>query len=343
VSSRETNGLEEENSPDENIYLSKILLFTPQAQDLAEKMKPYSESTVSTNCLNTIGMYPLISRMDTPLGKLCMSIWIISTHERFSQFRMAYYSGASHSIILCKNKEEMNSIRDLYLATPSGVPVTILTIGKKGTNITESLPDDFPVEEINRSIFIKNISSIDKLTSVFNDVGLKISQDILSGEYQTFSPQLIKDSNIYKLYNKRSFEKVQDLIGRLGYTLDTDGLVTITKNDFVFEIDFYRNQVKANIAECMSCDKRCKHYRKLCVVEEDQGYSNFVHFDNLRALAILYSIHEGDFTQLSGEKPREDIQNQLYRLQSLYEVNCHNLKDESTFQSLKKKSKKRKK
>jgi len=326
----------EDTTITDNIYLSKILLFTKDAQVLAEKMKDFSESTVNTNCLNTIGMYPLISRIDTPLGKLCMSIWIISSAERFSQFRMAYYSGSSHSIVLAKQTESYENLNYLYQLSPRGVPVTILTVSNsskkskdKKLQITE--------EEENRLISYNKIDSISDLSTIFNEIGQKISQDILSGEYQTFNPQLIKSSNIFKLYNKKSFEKVQDLINRLGYQLNENGTVLVEKDNYTFEIDFYRNQVKASISNCLSCNQKCKHYRKLCVVEEDQGYSNQIHFDNLRALAILYSIYDGNFTSLPGEKPREDIQYQLYRLRSLYEVNCPEYKDELAFQEKQKK------
>ena len=115
------------NLVNENIYLSKILLFTKNAHQIAEQLKDYSESTVSTNCINTIGMYPLISRIETPLGILCMSIWIISDDHRFEQFRMAYYSGSSHSIILKTNDEDNENLSELFVITPQGVPTTILT------------------------------------------------------------------------------------------------------------------------------------------------------------------------------------------------------------------------
>jgi len=92
--------------------------------------------------------------------------------------------------------------------------------------------------------------------------------------------------------------------------------------------------VKAFISSCLDCEKGCKHYRKLCVIEEDQGFSNFIHFDNLRALAILYSIHDGNFANLTGARKREDIDYQLKKLRSLYEVNCDFHKDEQSFLEL---------
>ncbi len=330
------------NSFDENIYLSKILLFTKDAHQIAEQLMEYSESTVSTNCINTIGMYPLISRIETSLGMLCMSIWIISDDERFEQFRMAYYSGASHSIILNRNQEEYNSLDDLYLITPQGVPTTILTIAQDQSNFNK-LPASLSEHENRRAIYFKTINDLSLLSTIFYEIGQKIADDIRSGEYQTFTPQLVKPSKIFKLYNKKSFDKVQNLVNRLGYNLQESGVVTLTKDIYTFDIDFYRNQVKANITSCLSCVKHCKHYRKLCVVEEDQGFSNFVHFDNLRALAILYSIHDCSFASLTGERPRENIQYQLRKLRLLYEANCPFFKEEQMFQEINKKSKKNKK
>ena len=318
------NDLEGDNS---NIYLSKILLFTPNAQNIAEELSSLSESTVSTNCLNTIGMFPLIERIQTSLGILCMSIWIISTDERFEQFRLGYYSGASHSIILCNNEEELQSLRDLYSITPISIPTTILkripetseeAIDQEGILLVEGLIEDYP----GRPIYYRNISKINDLKNIFNEIGQKISEEIMSGEYRTFTPQLIRPKNIYKLYNKRSFEKVKELVEKLGYTLEENGIVYISKDEFTFEVDFYRNQVTAMINYCLECDKRCKHYRKLCVIEENQGYSNQIHFDNLRALAILYSLHDGEFLKLTGERKREDIKNQLKKLKELYYENC---------------------
>jgi hypothetical protein len=330
VNSRRNVSLQN-NSSDENIYLSKVLLFTQDAIALAENLKDYSESTVSTNCLNTIGMYPLIYRLETPLGKLCMSIWIINDSPRFNQFRMAYYSGSSHSIILCKNQEDYDNITRLYSLIPQGVPTTILSLGNNIVISENQLPDSIPSEEHRSPILFNSINKLESISNVFNDIGMKIAQDILSGEYQTFSPQLIKPSNIFKLYNKKSFDKAHSIVQRLGYNLQENGIVTIIKDGFTFDIDFYRNQVKAYITSCLNCEKGCKHYRKLCVIEEDQGFSNFIHFDNLRALAILYSIHDGNFVTLTGVRKREDIEYQLKKLRSLYEVNCEFHKDEQVF------------
>jgi len=346
VNSRRNVSLQN-NTSDENIYLSKVLLFTQDAVDLAENLKAFSESTVSTNCLNTIGMYPLIFRLETPLGKLCMSIWIINDNPRFNQFRMAYYSGSSHSIILCRDQEENENISNLYSLTPQGVPTTILNVGNNIENSENILPDSIPDEEHRSPIYFKTINELQTISAVFSEIGMKIAQDILSGEYQTFSPQLIKPSNVFKLYNKKSFDKAQTLVKRLGYDLRENGLVTIIKDGFTFDIDFYRNQVKAFISSCLDCEKGCKHYRKLCVIEEDQGFSNFIHFDNLRALAILYSIHDGNFVNLVGARKREDIDYQLKKLRSLYEVNCDYHKDEESFLELEtqnsKKTKRRRK
>ena len=157
-----------------------------------------------------------------------------------------------------------------------------------------------------------------------------------------FNPKMVKPSNIFKLYNKRSFEKVQDIISRLGYELNEDGIVILPKDNYTFEIDFYRNQVKANITNCLTCEKQCKHYRKLCVIEENQGFSSSLHFDNLRALAILYSIHDNVFVDLNGGKTSEDIQNQLRRLKEIYEVNCPYYVEEQQFLEQKKTNRKRK-
>ncbi|NHJ31323.1 MAG: hypothetical protein FK732_00530 [Asgard group archaeon] len=330
MNSRRNESLQDNHS-DENIYLSKILLFTQDPIDLAENLKIFSESTVDTNCLNTIGMYPLIFRLETPLGKLCMSIWIINDSPRFNQFRMAYYSGSSHSIILCKNQGEYENISDLYTLTPQGVPITLLSVGNSFESSENILPNSIPDEEHRSPIYFDKINELESISTVFNEIGLKIAQDILSGEYQTFSPQLVKPSNIYKLYNKKSFDKAQNLVNRLGYNLQENGIVTLVKNGFTFEIDFYRNEVKVYLSSCLTCEKGCKHYRKLCVIEEDQGYSNFIHFDNLRALAILYSIHDGNFESLTGDRKHEDIEYQLKKLRTLFEVNCEFHKEEQAF------------
>ncbi|NHJ84775.1 MAG: hypothetical protein FK734_04890 [Asgard group archaeon] len=324
---------------DDNIYLSKILLFTPNALDVAEKLQEFNDTTVNTNCLNTIGMYPLISRIETSLGQLCMSIWIINPNDRFEQFRMAYYSGASHCIILTEKKSDLAQIVNLYRITPKGVPLTIITKNKPLSQVdTQYIIND---DQNQTNISLKSYKDILSITAIFEDIGRKIARDILAGEYQTFSPQLVKPSNIFKLINKKSYDKANELVSRLGYELEPDGIINVHKDEFTFEIDFYRNQVKAKMTNCISCDKRCKHYRKLCVLEENQGYSNSIHFDNLRALAILYSIHDGDFELIPGSKPREDIRNQLKKLKDLYEVNCSYEKEEEEFQRLYNSNKKR--
>lgn len=331
-----------QDSSNETIYLSKVLLFTEDAHSLAEQLRDLSESTVNTNCLNTIGMYPLISRISTDLGTLCMSIWIISMDSRFEQFRMAYYSGSFHSIVLCNNNED-SSIIDLFNVTPQGIPTTVLSISNEEASDSEfELPDGFISENDQRTIAIRTINNINDITSIFEEIGQKITQELISGEYQTFTPQMVKPSNIFKLYNRRSFEKVQNIITHLGYELNSDGIVILPKRLYTFEIDFYRNQVKANITSCLTCEKRCKHYRKLCVVEEDQGFSNSLHFDNLRALAILYSIHDDEFINLTGGKSSEDIFHQLKRLKEIYEVNCPFYLEDQQFQEQKKTKQKRK-
>ncbi|NHJ38542.1 MAG: hypothetical protein FK731_00815 [Asgard group archaeon] len=334
----------DQDSQNETIYLSKVLLFTENAHSLAEQLRDLSESTVNTNCLNTIGMYPLISRITTDLGTLCMSIWIISLDSRFEQFRMAYYSGSSHSIILHNSNDDC-SLTDLINITPRGIPTTFLTISSNSNEeqiVDLTLPNGFITDNDQRSISIRTINDINEITTIFEEIGQLIAQELISGEYQTFTPQMVKPSNIYKLYNKRSFEKVQEIINRLGYELNNEGIVILPKNLFTFEIDFYRNQVKANISNCLTCKKQCKHYRKLCVVEEDQGFSNSLHFDNLRALAILYAIHDNEFVSLAGGKASEDIFQQLRRLREIYEVNCPFCIEEQQFRAQKKSKQKRK-
>ena len=124
--------------------------------------------------------------------------------------------------------------------------------------------------------------------------------------------------------------------------MNDDGKVIVSKPVFTYEIDFLRNSITANITRCTTCEKHCKHYRKLCVVEDIQGYSNSGYIDNLRALAILYSIHDGNFTSLQGVKPQEDVEYQLNRLKSLYETNCNFVREEKEFQKMiKSKSKKK--
>ena len=325
------------NSEAENVYLCKILLFTKDAREVAEKLKPLSENSVSTNCLNTIGMYPLVEHIQTPLGTLAMSIWIINTEERFSQFRMGYYSGASQSIVLCSDQEELDNFERLYLMTPTGVPTTVLAKINNDNEIPLDkenflLANESLFENQGRIINYRNIADLQSIRTIFKDIGNKISEDIASGQYHTFTPDLVSPSNIYRFYNKESFDKVQQLVGNLGYELNERGIVSISKSEFSFEVDFYRNQVTAYISSCLHCEKKCKHYRKLCVIEEDQGYSNKIHFDNLRALAILYSIHDGDFEKLQGKSEKEDIDFQLQRLKNHYLVNCKFEQEERKFQ-----------
>jgi len=343
------NSQSDETEDSENVYLSKILLFTNDTENVIKKLKNLSNATVTANCINTIGMYPLISRIDTPLGKLNMSIWVISLEERFSQFRLSYYSGASHSIILCNNQQEFDNSSDIYSITPSGVPTTFVrqtTVEDPEANENQCLhfvTEENESVENQRQVFYRTINDITDLSGVFNDIGLKIADDIVSGEFSTFTPQLVKQRNVFKLFNRKSFEKVRSLIGKLGYDLLDNGQVIIPKDIFTFEIDFYRNQVKATMNKCLTCEKACKHYRRLCVIEEDQGYSNFIHFDNLRALAILYSIHDNEFNSLEGNHKREDIAYQLRKIQTLYEVNCTFEQEEKQFQKIltQKKSKKK--
>ncbi len=338
------------NSEIENVYLCKILLFTEDARKLAEKLRPISGNSVSTNCLDTIGMYPLVEHIETSLGTLAMSIWIINTEEKFSQFRMGYFSGASQSIVLCNDQEELNNFEKLYLMTPTGVPTTVLS---KNANDNELPLDQENIllaneplfENQGRMINYRKISDLQSIRTVFKDIGNKISEDIASGHYHIFTPDLVSPSNIYRFYNKESFNKVQELVGKLGYELNEKGIVSISQTEFSFEVDFYRNQVAAFISNCLHCEKKCKHYRKLCVIEEDQGYSNKIHFDNLRALAILYAIHDGDFEKLHGKNEKENISFQLQRLRNHYQVNCEFEQKEREFQeqSLKILRKKRKK
>lgn len=345
---RINNSPSNETDNSENVYLSKILLFTKDTENVINKLKYLSNATVTSNCINTIGMYPLISRIDTPLGKLNMSIWVISLEERFSQFRLSYYSGASHSIILCKDQEEFDVSNDIYSITPSGVPTTFIKQITSEDSEEENqhlhiISQENENLENQRKVYYRTIDNLTDLNEIFNDIGQKIADDIVSGEFSTFTPQLVKQRNVFKLYNKKSFEKVRSLIGKLGYELKDNGQVIIPKDIFTFEIDFYRNQVKATMTKCLTCEKVCKHYRRLCVIEENQGYSNFIHFDNLRALAILYSIHDNKFKSLSGNHKQEDIDYQLRKIQTLYEINCIFEQEEKQFQKISTKTKSKKK
>lgn len=333
------------HSDSDNIYLSKILIFTSDAHSVADHLSAYSESSINLNCLNTIGMYPFISRIETSLGILCLSNWIINPSQQFSQFRLPYYSGASHVIVLCNDQLEQENVNDLLALIPNGVPITLVTIGEKIIE-NDSLPQfiqEYLSEESTTKIRFQEIDTINNLSEVFHNIGQLIADSILSGEYETYIPDRTKTSKIRKLYLKRSFSKIQELVGNLGYTLEESGKVTVLQKKFTYEVDFYRNSVTANITKCQNCTESCKHYRKLCVVEDKQGYSNFGQFDNLRALAILYSIYNNSFTTLQGEKPHENVKYQLNRLDSLYQTNCKIVREEKQFEKLQNRQKKKKK
>lgn len=340
VSNREESFTEDGNN--ENFYLTKVLLFASDALQIAEELKSLSNLNVSTNCLNTIGMYPLIERVETPIGTVCISIWIINTNERFDPFRLGYYSGASHTILLYRNQEDLNNFSQLHSYAPSGVPTTILTLANSENDIQIDeqgiILDQNSFNALNRDLlFFRNISQISDLRIILNDLGQRIIEDIVAGEYRTFTPQIVKPSQYQEFYNNESMIKTKELVERLGYIFGENGKVNVMKDDFTFQIDFYRNQVTASISACENCEERCKHYRKLCVVEKAQGYSNAVQYDNLRGLAILYSLYDGNFFSLTGDRKKEDIEFQLNRLKTLYNANCRYMKEEQTYQeSLKK-------
>jgi hypothetical protein len=312
---------------DNNVYLSKVLLFSNGSSQVAQELRSLTETNVSSNCINTIGMFPVISRCRTSLGEICLSVWIISNAERFANFRTGYFSGASHSIILIQEDEDISNIHELLRISPQGLPVTLLKVEKNcdEDNLEELpviYPDNFSNNEQHRTIVLQKINDLNKIDKVFSAIGLKITNDIISGEYETYSPQLNQTYNIHKLYNKRSFDKASELVSRLGYILNKDGTVEITKGEFTFTIDFYRNSVKCTMTNCLHCSRKCVHSRKLCIVEKEKGFANFGSIDNLRSLAILYAIHDGNFTRLMGDNPREDVQYQLERLKQLYLKNC---------------------
>jgi len=340
-------GFSEENEIETtpNIYLSKLLLFSDDIKTLAQQLRNWSESAININCLNTIGMYPVISKVQTRLGTLCMSIWLINNEARFDLFRAAYFSGVCHSIIVTKNPSDIELVRGLASIAPKGIPITFVAMNQEqnfNREVVNRTINNLNVSDQSRNIFYKKINSLEEISSVFEIIGQKIAQDIISGEYHTFISNSNKPANIYKIFNKNTFEKVKNLVMKIGYELLPDGIVLVHDKKFTFEVDFYRNQVKANITQCLNCPKPCKHYRKLCVVEEKKGYSNYLQFDNLQALAVLYALHDGSFYSLKGGKTNEDIAYQLERLWSLYEVNCPYLKDEGILEEKTKKQKRKK-
>jgi len=342
--SRRGESLESEQDSNANIYLSKVLLFSDDIQTIALKLKDSSESAININCLNTIGMYPIIAKVETPLGTLCMSVWLISNEARFELFRTAYYSGVCHSIIITRNHSDLELVSSLVTLAPKDIPITFVSLGE-GEVFDRELVDRaislVNPPEMPQSLFFNQINSLEDISTVFNAIGQKIARDIRSGEFHTFVSDTSKPVNVYKLYNKSVFEKIRDLIGKIGYELLPEGIVIVHDKKFTYEVDFYRNQVKANISQCIHCPKPCKYYRKLCVLEEKRGYSNYLHFDNLQALAVLYALHDGSFYQLKGERPTEDIAFQLNRLWSLYETHCPFLLDEGELYERQAQSKKK--
>ncbi|MBD3189269.1 MAG: hypothetical protein GF308_01420 [Candidatus Heimdallarchaeota archaeon] len=321
---------EVENSIDDSlrdnpVYLSKILLFANNLDEITERLRDFTNSTIQSSCLNTIGMFPLIMRIPTNLGTLCLSIWVINLHPRFNCFHEGYFTGASHAIIFQNEIANDQRLINILEKIPTSIPTTIVNeqTGEEEEIDHEEflLPENFDEEQ--RIIIHRCFNDTTSLKEVFIEISHRLSEAMLSGNYQTYLPQCIKPQISHKTFKEEHYKELQKIVNKLGYKLDEDGVVRIPIDEFILAVDFYHNNITAIISECLHCDKKCQHSKKLCVVEEEKGYSNVCNPHYLRALAILYSIHEGKFLAMPGDKRREDINYQLKSLKKLFEANCY--------------------
>lgn len=326
---------EVENSIDESlrdspVYLSKVLLFADNLDEITERLRAFTNSTIQSSCLNTIGMFPLIMRIPTNLGTLCLSIWVINLHPRFTCFHEGYFTGASHAIIFQKDEANNQRLADILEKIPISIPTTIVNESTETREIDHEdflLPENFDEEQ--RIIIYRHFNDNTSLREVFIEISHRLSEAMLSGNYQTYLPQCIKPQISQKTFKEEHYKQLQKIVNKLGYHLDDDGVVRIPLEEFTLAVDFYHNNITAIMTECLHCDKKCQHSKKLCVIEEEKGYSNVCNPYYLRALAILYSIHEGAFLSMPGNKRREDISYQLKSLKTLFEANCYYHKTEN--------------
>lgn len=320
----------------ENTYLCKVLLFTYSPVSVARQLKDILGINITINSINTIGLFPLVARTETDLGPICINVWVINNNSRFASFREGYFSGASHSIILCTNDETDDEIHELYNLSPEGITTTIVQKNTSNQRIIEENVNDFfepdnqnNENQLERDVYFKQIPSLTDFSVIVNHIGSVITREIIEGDYETYNSTAVKTRKKI-LEDHVSYDKIRQLVTKMGYELE-NGKVKTFYDDILFEIDFYRNSVRATMVNCLDCDMSCKHTKKLCVVVEEKGFSNIGDFANLRALAILYAIKDKSFFSLTGKTKSEDINYQLKKLRTMFETNCPYYKTDEKF------------
>jgi hypothetical protein len=274
-------------------------------------------------------MFPLIYHIRDFDEELYLSVWIINMLERFRPFRLSYFGGASHIVLLTNDLENEFLEDNLISSIPQAIPISQFrkTKQKFEKNVSK-FERNIQVNDEEKQISVYHFNSLKQLPRLFNEIGRQILQTIINGSYTTFSPSEWQYASKKAFIDSEKFQRLTEIIEHLGCEINEEGIVRIEQNPFVFFVDFYKNEIKASMSKCEKCSSSCKQIKKLCVIEDEEGFATIPDFNCLKALGAVYAIKSKSFLELKGKKVSEDITYQLNSLKRSFLFNCPQKKKE---------------
>lgn len=300
-------------------YLSKALLTIEpslQKDEYHDTLREISAHNRS-NLLDMIGVDPIVYRTETDQGTVDLQIWVTTlTGSSLNRMIMPFYfAGARKYFFMCATPNAVNFVSEVIeLASDqmNALNEIIILIPSKGTKINYSKSKK-AFEEFFRDKGLTNYSFIKwSNSSDLEDLFVDVIRDLL----QT-APEEIGFAPI-----GFDLETVEQLVKNQGFEISKDHEVVLEKNDFVFKVNLLRNTVYAEMSDCFDCENDCRVSKKLCIVIADKGFSNIRGLGDLRILSILYTIVDGTIFKLKGNKPTEDMENQLKALRKEFKKKC---------------------
>ncbi|MHA1212419.1 MAG: hypothetical protein ACTSSH_08155 [Candidatus Heimdallarchaeota archaeon] len=269
------------------------------------------------NLLQMIGVDPIIFRTNSSKGEVDLQIWVttITGNALNRSILPIYFIGARKYLFVCFTKNSVNFVREMLDIAQDKINALyeFMILMPKGydkrgySRIKTKFRKLFAEKHLEKFSFHQWDSSNELaqlLSTIVEDIVVNI-------------PTAIGSAPIgYSIDNIEKFVKDQ------GFKVNTNHEVVMEIDEIIFRVDLKRNFVFAEVSSCLNCPHECKVRKKLCIEIADKGFTTGDGFGDLRILSVLYAINDRSIMAIKGNKPQEDIKNQLKELRADYKRIC---------------------
>ncbi len=228
-----------------------------------------------------------------PYELVTISIWDISSSERFRFFRSSFFRGASCAILAFDltryhsfNPTLTNLITEIYTIL-GGIPIILIGCNAGDADQRQVTRDEIEelCERMARVVYLEIDSYNERINSAFETIAeLIVSRMGLTEE----------DRRLAYEWKKQRLETLTTTLEQLNFFVNERDEVEIINQYGLFSINILNSSVTFEPIVCVTCDNYNCYYKKqprrksLCIVSASEGWSN-LELEN-RELLILAKI-----------------------------------------------------